>query len=112
MSVADGVDLLESAVPIAGRKAPPCTVVIFGAAGDLTQRKLVPSLYNLATQRLLTSTGTAVIGIGRRELGNAEFRDHLGRELAGHIGGSFDPGVWNWLAPRTSYVRGNFDEQD
>ena len=112
MSVADGIEHLESAVPIAGRKAPPCAVVIFGAAGDLTQRKLVPSLYNLANQRLLTSTGTAVIGIGRREIGDLEFREHLGRELAGHIGGSFDPGVWNWLAPRTSSVRGNFDEPE
>ena len=112
MSVADGIEHLESAVPIAGRKAPPCAVVIFGAAGDLTQRKLVPSLYNLANQRLLTSTGTAVIGIGRREIGDLEFREQLGRELAGHIGGSFDPGVWNWLAPRTCYVRGNFDEPE
>jgi glucose-6-phosphate 1-dehydrogenase len=112
VSVADGIDHLENAVPIAGRKAPPCAIVIFGAAGDLTQRKLIPALYNLANQRLLTATGSAVIGFARREIDDGEFRTHLERELRGHVGEGFEPAVWQWLAARTSYVRGNFDEPD
>jgi glucose-6-phosphate 1-dehydrogenase len=110
VSVAETIAHLESAVPIAGRKAPPCTVVIFGAAGDLTQRKLVPALYNLANQRLLTASGFATIGFARRELDDAGFREYLGGELRGHVGESFDDGVWSWLCTRTSYVSGNFDD--
>ena len=41
----------QEALAGAGRPAPPCTVVIFGAAGDLTKRKLVPALYNLEDRR-------------------------------------------------------------
>jgi glucose-6-phosphate 1-dehydrogenase len=110
VSVAETIAHLESAVPIAGRKAPPCTVVIFGAAGDLTQRKLVPALYNLANQRLLTASGFATIGFARRELDDAGFRDYLGAELQGHVGEQYEAGVWDWLSARTSYVSGNFDD--
>ena len=47
------------------RIAPPAAIVIFGATGDLTQRKLVPGLYSLATQQLLPPE-TAIIGVARR----------------------------------------------
>ena len=43
------------------RQAPPCAVVIFGASGDLTKRKLMPALYRLAFDRRL-STGFAIVG--------------------------------------------------
>jgi len=48
-------------------RAEPCIIVIFGASGDLTKRKLLPSLYNLATYGLL-SPNTAIVGVARREL--------------------------------------------
>ena len=101
---------LDNAVPISGRQAPPCTVVIFGAAGDLTQRKLVPALYNLAHQRLVAASGFAVLGFARREYTDAQFREYLGAELKGHVGSNFEPGIWNWLSGRTHYVSGNFDD--
>ena len=47
-------------------KADPCTMVIFGGAGDLTKRKLMPGLYNLAVSRALPG-GFAVVGVARRE---------------------------------------------
>ena len=51
-------------------------MVIFGASGDLTYRKLVPALYDLAQQRLLPA-GFSVIGFARRDMDDQSFRDHL-----------------------------------
>ena len=50
--------------PRVGRIADPCIMVIFGFSGDLTRRKLIPALYNLASQRLL-SREFAIVGLGR-----------------------------------------------
>ena len=54
-------------------KAEPCAIVIFGATGDLTHRKLVPAIYNLAREGLL-GDGTAIIGFARRPKTDDEFR--------------------------------------
>ena len=53
-----------------------CTLVIFGATGDLTHRKLIPALYNLAVEGALPG-GLKVVGFARREKSNEEFRDEL-----------------------------------
>ena len=55
------------------RSAGPCIVVIFGASGDLTKRKLLPSLYNLQVNGLL-SEEFAVVGVARTEKSNESFR--------------------------------------
>ena len=55
------------------RGAPPTVVVIFGASGDLTARKLVPAIYNLALDNLLPSD-FFLIGFGRKPIPNDEFR--------------------------------------
>jgi len=55
------------------RSAEPCTVVIFGASGDLTKRKLIPALYNLARKNLL-APGFSVVGAGRTPMSHDEFR--------------------------------------
>src|ERR1700691_5922161 len=55
--------------------APPCTVVIFGASGDLAKRKLIPSLYNLvACGEGMMPLKRAVVGFARREMSIADFR--------------------------------------
>ena len=54
-------------------QAPPCTMVIFGASGDLTKRKLLPALYNLRKAGLL-SDHFAVIGAARSGMTDDEFR--------------------------------------
>src|SRR5580704_16537371 len=59
----------------------PCALVIFGASGDLTKRKLVPSLYNLASYRLLPAD-FSIIGVARRPLPDEVFREQLGKALA------------------------------
>jgi glucose-6-phosphate 1-dehydrogenase len=62
------------------RPCDPCTVVIFGAAGDLTKRKLIPALYNLSTHGLLPAHA-AVVGVARRPLDDGEFRAQMAAEL-------------------------------
>src|SRR3954466_875498 len=58
------------------RKSPPCAVVIYGANGDLTKRKLMPALYRLAYEGRL-APGFAVIGISRTAMSNEDFRDRM-----------------------------------
>ena len=58
------------------RKMPECAVVIFGANGDLTKRKLLPALYRLAYERRL-SPGFAVVGISRTPMSDDQFRDKM-----------------------------------
>ena len=59
-----------------GQVAPPCAMVIFGAAGDLTKRKLIPALYNVAKGNLL-SREFGVIGVARADLNDESFRARL-----------------------------------
>ena len=94
--------------PAAG--SGPAAFVVLGAAGDLTQRKLLPALYNLARQRLL-SESFAVIGFARRELDDEGFRAKLRGDVRAWAGERFEPAAWDWLAPRISYVRGEFEDQ-
>ena len=60
----------------AERLCPPCAMVIFGASGDLTKRKLVPALYSLARDRLLP-TAFSVVGVARRDIGDEGFRGQM-----------------------------------
>ncbi len=61
----------------------PCTIVIFGASGDLTRRKLVPALYALALEHRLP-VGFTVLGVARRRLGDEEFREQMREGVAEH----------------------------
>src|SRR6202171_3961712 len=76
------------------RKMPECIVVIFGANGDLTKRKLLPALFRLAYERRL-SPGFAVLGISRTELSNEQFRDKMRESVQKFLENSeFDAGLW------------------
>ena len=94
-----------------GAVAPPCTMVIFGAAGDLTKRKLIPSLYNLAREKLLPDD-FAVLGVARAALDHAGFRKQLADEVAAFVPGAFDPKLWSWLESRLYYLPGQFDQPE
>jgi len=59
-----------------GKPADPCVMVIFGAAGDLTRRKLIPALYNLANEQLL-SREFAVVGLARGQISTEEYRNKV-----------------------------------
>jgi glucose-6-phosphate 1-dehydrogenase len=84
-------------------------MVIFGAAGDLTKRKLFPALYNLAKEGLL-SPDFAVVGIARREMSTEEFREKIGQDARDHATDGFDPRLWERLSSRLHYVCGHFDD--
>src|SRR4051812_46793591 len=90
-------------------KAPPCAVVIFGVTGDLSKRKLVPALYNLAADGSLPER-VAVIGVSRsgspEEL-RERFRDStakLGRRK------SIDAATWGKFATAFDFVNGQVDD--
>ncbi|MFM1848364.1 MAG: hypothetical protein RL417_1838 [Pseudomonadota bacterium] len=73
---------------------PPATaLVIFGATGDLTQRKLIPALYNLAHDNYLPS-GFVVIGSARTPLTDEQFRAQLGEAVRKHSRRTVDEKVW------------------
>src|SRR6266705_5484109 len=88
---------------------PSCIMVIFGAAGDLTKRKLIPALYNLKHKDLL-SDNFAVIGVARAELDDDEFRKRLRDDINKFATDKVDPETWEWLEERLYYVSGNFDD--
>ena len=90
----------------------PCTLVLFGASGDLTRRLLVPALYNLACDGLLPEN-FAVVGFSKDELTPDQFRDRLSagiREFTTRD--SVDPEVWESLIERFDYLSGDFADPD
>jgi glucose-6-phosphate 1-dehydrogenase len=95
-----------------GQAPEPCTMVIFGASGDLTSRKLVPALYNLTRERRLPG-GFSVVGFARRDWDDAQFRAILRTGLdANSRGGPVDEQLWESFAGGISYHRGSFDQAD
>ena len=89
-------------------KADSTTIVIFGASGDLTHRKLVPALFrNFRKGRLWERTRIA--GVARRDWSDEEFRGGL-EEGARRYGGTFDAGAWREFAGRIRYVRADLEE--
>jgi glucose-6-phosphate 1-dehydrogenase len=93
------------------RPAGACAFVIFGAAGDLTKRLLVPALYNLAEARLLPD-GFAVIGVARADMSDEKFRERMREALRQFATGRVEDDVVDDLLARFSYVRGDFDGPD
>src|SRR5215470_10639419 len=93
------------------RRAPACAVVIFGANGDLTQRKLLPALYRLAYDRRLAS-GFAVIGISRTPLSDDAFREKMREGVEKFSEDTkFDEELWKTFAVGLFYVAGDVGEK-
>ncbi len=90
--------------------ADPCAIVIFGALGDLTKRKLLPALCNLVSYGLLPEE-LAIVGIARRELTEAQFRDQMRTEVQ-QLGSLADPKSWAEVEKRLYYVRGDFQSAE
>ena len=90
--------------------APPCVVVIFGATGDLTRRKLLPALFRLNQQRLIPNE-FAVLGTARQSMSDDEFRE-LGKQALTEFGSedTLDESAWESFAKRIFYVGGEFAE--
>ncbi|MBL8045383.1 MAG: glucose-6-phosphate dehydrogenase [Anaerolineales bacterium] len=83
------------------------TIVIFGASGDLTARKLIPALfYNFKKGRL--PDGTRIVGFARRPWNDADFRNTL-HEGMNQFAPGFEAAMWEKFAARISYCQGNLD---
>jgi glucose-6-phosphate 1-dehydrogenase len=89
--------------------AGPCVLVIFGAAGDLTRRLLIPALYNLRRGSLLPDE-FAVVGVARSDKDDAAFRRELGASLREFGNGEIVDSDWKWLCERMSYFQGEFED--
>jgi glucose-6-phosphate 1-dehydrogenase len=92
------------------RMAEPCTMVICGATGDLTERKLAPALYNTLLGGFLPPEFT-VVGFARRELTDDEFRQHLLDGINKHSRNRpAKPAIWESFARGIEYHRGDLDD--
>ena len=94
---------------IPGRPADPCIMIIFGAAGDLTRRKLIPALYNLAAANLLARE-FAIVGVAHNAMSNEDFRKKLSDDLRQFAGTNIDSKIWDWFLPRLYYTTAEFDD--
>jgi glucose-6-phosphate 1-dehydrogenase len=94
---------LERAEEWVAQPAPPCAMVIFGATGDLTKRKLIPAIYNLIVNGLLPD-GFAVVGVGRSQLSDDEFRHRMEENLREFATDDIDDRKLEWLIKRLRYV--------
>ena len=98
-------------------QAPACTLVIFGAGGDLTKRLLMPSVYNLRLGGLLAD-GFKLLGVDRAEQEDEQFRQAQTESMAGFVTdkggepGKLDDTDWRWLRERISYQQGDFTQDE
>jgi glucose-6-phosphate 1-dehydrogenase len=103
----------------ADRQAPPATLVIFGAGGDLTKRLVVPALYNLVRAGRLAD-GFSIIGVGRGEVDTPSWRQNLRQMMQSLVAdgsGEFraagiDEAAWDWLARRMTFLAGDFTQSE
>ena len=94
------------------RTADPCVVVIFGASGDLTKRKLVPALYRLTQERLLPAE-FAIIGFARSPMSHDEFRAKMKDAIATYSEAkAVDDAVWQSFAQGLFYIDGDINNPD
>lgn len=93
------------------QQAQPCALVIFGATGDLTHRKLVPALYNLAADGDLPP-GTAVIGFARRDKNDDVFRQEMEEATKKFSRQPVQQELWDHFAQNLYYHRSEFDNDD
>src|SRR5262245_25987645 len=91
------------------RPASPCAIVIFGAAGDLTKRKLVPALYNLKANQLLPRQ-MAIIGVARKPMSHEQFREDQTADIREFATREVDGALWSDLRDAFYYQEGQFGD--
>ncbi|AIJ24187.1 glucose-6-phosphate dehydrogenase [Amycolatopsis methanolica] len=93
------------------RIAGPSSLVIFGVTGDLSRKKLMPAIYDLANRGLLPA-GFSLVGFARRDWENEDFGQLVHDAVAEHARTPFRESVWNRLAEGIRFVQGTFDDDD
>jgi glucose-6-phosphate 1-dehydrogenase len=93
--------------------ATPKTIVIFGASGDLTQRKLIPALFSLYRKRRLLEN-TRIVGFARRPWSDSDFRERLWDGIQQFAGPSAksDQAAWDAFSASVVYVQGDLSQPD
>src|SRR5450755_4090110 len=92
------------------RTPQPCVFIIFGASGDLTRRKLVPALYNLAVSRLMPA-GMAIVGFAITDTTTEQFRVDMKTNTSQFSRRKpLDEAVWDDFASRLHYHSGSFED--
>ena len=94
--------------------SPPATIIVFGASGDLAQRKLVPALHTLSCGGLLAQA-TRIVGVARTTLTDQAFRDRLRKGVEEYARIKLTPGIcelWDRFAERHSYLAGSYDDTE
>jgi glucose-6-phosphate 1-dehydrogenase len=89
--------------------ADSCILVIFGASGDLTRRKLLPALYNLSEAGLLPEH-FAVLGVARPAIAEDDFRTQMEERVRDAEGEALDRARWRAIVDRLHYINGEFDD--
>ena len=92
------------------RTGDACAVVIFGASGDMTRRKLMPALYNLAVSHVLPGN-FGVVGVARRTKTQEQFTAEMKDGVAKYSRRKLDPALWDDFGRSISYVCGDFNVQ-
>src|SRR6266576_7314428 len=96
---------------LSARPVPqPCSIVIFGATGDLTHRKLVPALYNLAADGELPPA-VAVVGFARREKSDDEFRREMEEATRKFSRQNVRDEIWKTFAQSIFYHQSEFEDE-
>jgi len=100
-----------AATALPRHRAPPATLAIFGAGGDLTKRLVVPALYNLVRAGMLPD-GFAIIGVDRNDQTTEGWCQNLTEMMQAFTrsGGreAIDQQAWSWLTRRMHYMQGDF----
>ncbi|MDQ1634090.1 MAG: glucose-6-phosphate 1-dehydrogenase [Frankiaceae bacterium] len=89
----------------------PCALVVFGVTGDLSRKKLIPAVYDLANRGLLPP-GFTLLGFARRDFANDDFADLAREAAAEHSRTPFREEVWDRLSESIQFIQGAFDDDD
>lgn len=91
------------------RIAGPCGMVLFGVTGDLSRKKIMPAIYDLANRGLLPP-GFSLVGFARRDWADQDFAQIVHDSVREHARTEFREEVWNQLAEGLRFVPGDFDD--
>src|SRR5262249_43759270 len=117
MSEADTIEprtAVTTAMTASDRRAPPAIITIFGAAGDLTKRLVMPALYNLVRAGRLPDE-FAIVGVDIADQATETWCNSLSEMLQAFLrgrGDAIDEQAWSWLTQRMEYLRGDFADPE
>lgn len=97
--------------PPGERTIEPFTLVIFGGGGDLSRRKLLPALFHLYRDGELSS-GFSILGFGRREMNDEQYREMVKEAVQAFGDGAFDESLWSGFAERVFFHSGHFEDDE